>query len=139
MNAAQAHDDRMAEDLYAEMMAGRAKPERPAYRPLLSAPAAAYWTDETGRLCVLLSSRRKADAYELIPLSTDLGGCAFRWFKTGGESYDVLVHGADSSCTCKGWAYTGGCRHIQTTFELLELGAMAVAPGSAGGECDDAA
>src|ERR1700675_1075358 len=60
------------------------------------APAAPYWADEAGRLCILLSSRRKADAYELIPLSTDIGGCAFRWFKKGGgESYDVPARRTD--------------------------------------------
>ncbi len=114
----------------------RPRPPVQPFRPLLSAPSAAYWTDETGRLCILLSGRRAANAYELIPLSTDQGGCAFRWFKTGGESYDVLVNGTESSCSCKGWAYTGGCKHIQTSFELLELGVLHAAPDSADGDCD---
>jgi hypothetical protein len=112
------------------------KPSPQPFRPLLAAPQATYWTD-AGVVHVLLSSRRKADAYELIPLSTDIGGAAFRWFKRGGESYDVLVSGTDSSCSCAGWAYTGGCKHLQTTFELLKMGVLNVAPDSAG--CDDAA
>ena len=82
------------------------KPERPPYRPLLSAPQASYWTDEVGAFHILLSSRRKTAAYDLLPLSTDFGGAAFRWFQPEGECYDVLVHGTDSSCSCKGWAYT---------------------------------
>ncbi len=106
-------------------------PERQPFRPLIAPPQAAYWTDEVGAVRVLLSSRRKADAYELIPLSTDLGGAAFRWFKSGGESYDVLTNGTDSSCTCAGFCYTGGCKHLQTTFALLESGVLAVAPDSA--------
>ncbi len=114
------------------------KAEPLPFRPLVAPPQATYWTDEVGAVHVLLSGRRKADAYELVPLSTDLGGCAFRWFKSGGESYDVLVNGTDSSCTCPGFCYTSGCKHIETTFALLELGVLAVAPGSAGGE-DDAA
>lgn len=114
----------------------RPRPAVQLFRPLLSAPQASYWTDETGRLCILLSGRRAINAYELIPLSTDLGGVAFRWFKRGGESYDVLINGQQSSCSCIGWAYTGGCKHIQTTFELLELGALQAAPGSAAGEYD---
>jgi hypothetical protein len=112
------------------------QPARLPFRPLLSAPQASYWRDETGRLCVLLSGRRATDAYELIPLSTDIGGCAFRWFKRGGESYDVLAHGGESSCSCKGWAYTGGCKHLETTFDLLKLGVLSAAPDSAAGECD---
>jgi len=110
------------------------KAERLPFRPLLAAPQASYWTDETGRPCVLLSGRRTADAYELIPLSTDIGGCAFRWFKRGGESYDVLANGAESSCSCAGWAYTGGCKHLETTFALLDLGVLSSAPDSAAGD-----
>jgi len=110
------------------------KAEPRPFRPLLAAPQASYWTDETGRLCVLLSGRRATDAYELIPLSTDIGGVAVRWFKRGGEGYDVLCHGGESSCSCKGWAYTGGCKHIQTTFELIELGVLRAAPDSAAGD-----
>ena len=110
------------------------KAERQPFRPLVAPPQTTYWTDEVGAVHVLLSGRRKADAYELIPISTDIGGVAFRWFKQGGESYDVLANGADSSCTCAGWSYTGGCKHLQTTFELLELGVLAVAPGSAAGD-----
>ena len=109
------------------------------FRPLLSAPQASYWRDECHALRVLLSGRRKAEAYEVIPLSTDIGGAAFRWFKAGGESCDVLCHGDESSCSCAGWAYTGGCKHLETTFALLTLGVLETAPASAGGECDDAA
>jgi len=114
------------------------KSEISPFRPLVAPPQATYWTDEVGAVHVLLSGRRKADGYEIIPLSTDLGGCAFRWFKSGGESYDVLANGRESSCTCAGWSYTGGCKHLQNTFELLQLGVLKVAPGSAAGD-DDAA
>ena len=112
------------------------KPEVAPYRPLVAPPQSTYWTDEVGAVHVLLSSRRKADAYEIIPISTDIGGAAFRWFKSGGESYDVLANGTDSSCTCAGFCYTSGCKHIQTTFALLELGVLRVAPDSAGVEED---
>ena len=117
----------------------RAAPVNPArlpFRPLLSGPQASYWTDDFGTLHVLLSSRRDTTGYELIPLSTDHGGCAFRWFKAGGECHDVLCHGEESSCSCKGWAYTSGCKHQETTFALLTLGVLRTAPASAGGECN---
>ena len=101
------------------------------FRPLVAPRTATYWKDECGAVHVLLSSRRKADSYEVIPLSTDLGGCAFRWFRPEpANTYDILLRGSESSCTCAGWAYTGGCKHIQTTFELLDLGVLTVAPGS---------
>ncbi len=119
--------------------APRVKPERPPFRPLIAPPTVTYWTDEVGAVHVLLSGRRKADSYELIPISTDIGGCAFRWFKQGGESYDVLVHGADSSCTCPGFCYTSGCKHLQTTAELLGLGVLRVAPASQACDGEEAA
>ena len=115
------------------------KAEPLPYRPLLSAPQASYWTDEVGAFHILLSTRRATKSYELLSLSTDIGGCAFRWFQSGGECYDVLVNGVESSCSCRGWAFTSGCKHLQTTAELLQLGVLKVAPGSAAGECDDAA
>ena len=118
---------------------GPVKPVRQPFRPLVAPPAASYWTDECHAVHVLLSGKRATNSYELIPISTEIGGVAFRWFKQGGECYDVLVHGTDSSCTCKGWSYTGGCKHVQTTHELLELGVLQPAPASAAGECDDAA
>ena len=96
------------------------KPTRQPFRPLLAPPAVAHWTDECQAVHVLLSGKRTTDSYELVPLSTEVGGVAFRWFKAGGECYDVLVCGTDSSCTCPGWSYTAGCKHVQTTFELLE-------------------
>ena len=113
------------------------KPTRQPFRPLLAPPAVTYWTDECHAVHVLLSGKRTTDSYELIPLSTEIGGVAFRWFKQGGECHDVLVCGADSSCTCPGFCYTSGCKHVQTTFELLEAGVLTPAPASAAGECDD--
>jgi hypothetical protein len=112
-------------------------PSRLPFRPLLTVPQASYWRDECHALHVLLSGKRATTSYEVIPLSTDIGGAAFRWFKRGGESYDVLCNGHDSSCSCKGWAYTGGCKHLEITFALLTLGVLETAPASAGGECDD--
>ena len=115
------------------------KAEPLPYRPLLAPPAATYWRDECHAVHVLLSGRRATDSYELIPISTEIGGVAFRWFKQGGESYDVLICGTDSSCTCAGFCYTSGCKHVQTTHELLELGVLTPAPGSAASDHDDAA
>lgn len=108
------------------------------FRPLLAPPVVTHWADEVGAVHVLLSGRRKADGYEIIPISTDMGGAAFRWFKRGGECYDVLCNGRESSCTCPGWAFTSGCKHLHATFALLESGVLRLAPGSAAGHADDA-
>ncbi|HVS37426.1 MAG TPA: hypothetical protein VMS17_17825 [Gemmataceae bacterium] len=118
--------------------ANRVKPTRQPFRPLLAPPAVTYWNDDCGALHVILHRGRDRNGYELIPLSTDFGGVAFRWFKAGGECCDVLVSGTDSSCTCAGWTYTGGCKHLQTTAELLQMGVLNPPPGSAASD-DEAA
>ena len=108
-------------------------PERAAFRPRCAA-GRDLLARRVPSVHVLLSGRRKADAYGLIPISTDIGGAAFRWFKQGGESYDVLGERPRFQRHLRGLAYTGGCKHLQMTFELLRLAALAVAPGSTSGD-----
>ena len=112
-------------------------PARHSFRPLVAPPAITHWTDDVGAVHVLLAGRRRSDCYELIPISTDLGGAAFRWFRPGAECYDVLANGTDSSCTCPGFCYTAGCKHLHATFALIESGVLRPAPDSAA--ADDAA
>jgi hypothetical protein len=97
------------------------------------------WSDFHNRPEVTIHCHGRRKTYHVIPLSTDIGGAAFRLHKTdgSGESYDLLMHGTESSCTCDGFCYTGGCCHLTAVQMLLEDGALSVAPGSAGYEdCD---
>jgi hypothetical protein len=91
------------------------------------------WSDFDNRPEVTIHYRGRRKTYHVIPLSTDIGGAAFRLHKTdgSGESYDLLVNGTESSCTCDGFCYTGGCCHLTAVQMLLEDGALSVAPGSA--------
>ncbi len=107
------------------------KPERPPFRPLRPPPAS-YWTDEAGGVYVLLVRPPQGRRLRTHPLSAPTSAAPpSAGSSRGGESYDVLANGGESSC---GLVLHRRCKHLQTTFELLELGVLAVAPGSAGDE-----
>lgn len=114
------------------------KPARPPFRPLLHPPVFA-WSVLDNRIMVEITARKKTRTYHVFPLATDLGGCAFRFHKRGGETHDVLLNGEESSCDCKGWSYTGGCVHLTAALELVASGVLEPAPADAGGCDDDAA
>jgi hypothetical protein len=109
------------------------------FRPL-NAPPMIEYRHEAGDLIVTLIDRRQTE-YLIQPLSSDVGGCAFRWRKLQGDraEYDVLANGSDSSCSCAGHTYTDGCKHIHALFQLLGDGVLNVAPGSAAGDQNECA
>jgi hypothetical protein len=67
--------------------------------------------------------------YYVQPLPSDIGGRAFRLTKVEHQveeghdpSYDVLLHGADSQCSCLGflrWGHRGPCKHISACAALV--------------------
>jgi hypothetical protein len=118
-----------------------AQPVRADFRPLKEPPTGTYRIREGNRLEVTLTKHGRQTTYHVFAVSTDIGGAAFRWHKLdgSGDVYDVLMHGTDSSCTCAGYCYTGGCKHLHCTKKLLDLGVLNVAPDSAACEDDDAA
>jgi hypothetical protein len=61
--------------------------------------------------------------YRVTPLPSQFG-TAFRLQKvvTGNETYDVLLDGRESSCTCKGNTYRGRCKHVDGLTILRQRG-----------------
>jgi hypothetical protein len=114
----------------------RVNPARAEFRPLKAPPSGTYRLREGGRLEVTLTKHGRATTYHVLPLSTDLGGAAFRWHKLdgSGDVYDLLLNGSDTSCSCAGWAFTDSCKHLHCTKKLLDLGVLQVAPGSNAGD-----
>jgi hypothetical protein len=112
------------------------KAGRLPYRPLKVEPEVS-WRDEGGRLIVTLIDRRQTE-FHVFGISTDFSSCAFRWHKQhgNGEVYDVLC-GSENSCSCPGFEFSDGCRHIAATYQLLQLGVLQVAPGSAASDQDE--
>jgi hypothetical protein len=112
---------------------------RAAFRPVKTVDEIS-WSDFENRPEVSIHHNGRAKTYHVIPISTDLGGAAFRLHKLGTAlTYDLLVNGTESSCTCEGFCWTGGCCHLTAVQMLLDDGALNVAPGSAAGddECLD--
>lgn len=65
--------------------------------------------------------------YILEPLSSDFG-VAYRLGKSTpdgcSDSYDVLLCGRESSCTCPGHTYTGHCKHLDAIQALTTAGKL---------------
>jgi hypothetical protein len=91
----------------------------PFTRPVASLVDAQLVECDGGRLALVLLTKKGIKYYHVEEIETQLGRRAFRLtpFSTdklaGDETdYVVLLHGPDSSCSCPGHTYTGGCKHI---------------------------
>jgi hypothetical protein len=86
---------------------------------------------DNGGQVIWLTINGQALAYRLTPLASDFG-VAFRVRKCvyaegkGGEEYDVLLHGKESSCTCPGHTYRSKCKHVDALTALVQSGKLAV-------------
>jgi hypothetical protein len=90
---------------------------------------------DAGRLALVLTTgkanRAKQKFYHLEEIETQLGGRAFRLrpfstdtLATGENEYVVLLDGPDTSCTCPGHAYTGGCKHVSALLAFAAEGRL---------------
>jgi hypothetical protein len=112
------------------------KPARPSFRPVKTVDSIS-WADFDNRPEVTIHRGNERKTYHVIPISTDIGGAAFRLHKLGtSDTYDLLMNGTESSCTCPGFEYTDGCCHLTAVQMLLDDGVLNVAPGSAGYDDD---
>ena len=94
-----------------------------------------------GRVEVTITRDGRVTFYRIEPISSDIGGMAFRWWKASErngwlrECYDVLVNSTHDSCTCPGHCYTEReCK--QATADLLKLGVLKPAPASAASDVE---
>jgi hypothetical protein len=105
----------------------------PAFtRPTANLAGAALHEENGHVLLTLVTGKRNATrakwyAVERIP--TELGGSAFRLQPALGdklandeESYVVLLHGHNSSCSCSGFQWTGGCKHLSALLHFQTQG-----------------
>jgi hypothetical protein len=115
------------------------KPVRPSFRAVQTVDEIS-WSDFDNRPEVTIHHNGRSKTYHVIPLSTDIGGAAFRLHKLGTPmTYDLLLGHNESSCSCDGYCWTGGCSHLTAVQMLLDDGVLQYAPGSAAGdeECLD--
>jgi hypothetical protein len=68
---------------------------------------------------------QKVDQYHLTPLRAEAGALAYRFAKLNGEIYEVRVSAEGApSCECKGMAYRGHCRHVESLLALKSAGKL---------------
>jgi hypothetical protein len=84
-----------------------------------------------GRRALVLVTRKGSKFYHLFEVPTQLGGRAFRLepfsmdrLATGESDYTVLLAGPDTSCTCPGHSYTGGCKHASSLLGFQAEGRL---------------
>jgi hypothetical protein len=100
-------------------------------RPVGSLTGAQLHEVDKGRYTLILCSKKSTTFYHLEEIETQLGGRAFRLtpfttdrLATGETEYVVLLAGSDSSCTCKGHSYTGGCKHVSALAAFAAEGGL---------------
>lgn len=75
-------------------------------------------------------SRATNKWYRVTRLASDFGvafrlnACCGDKLAAGSESHEVLLAGRDTSCTCPGHAYTGGCKHVEALAALVAEGRL---------------
>lgn len=90
--------------------------------------SASLSTMTNGKLCLWLRSGGNLDGvYTLTPIPSDFG-VAYQLGKATpdgcSESYDVLLYGRETSCTCPGHTYTGRCKHVLALEALTAAGKL---------------
>jgi hypothetical protein len=77
-----------------------------------------------GHLTLRLATGRKVSRYHVEPIPADFGS-AFEVTELendSAETYQVLLAGPSSCCTCKGWTFCGFCKHLKSLKALRERG-----------------
>jgi SWIM zinc finger len=74
---------------------------------------------------VTIAIGKKESTYLVTRLPSDFGR-AYRVEKLddSGTAYDVLLHGKQSTCECKGFLHHGRCKHILTLAEMILAGLL---------------
>ena len=104
----------------------------PLTRPIASLTGASLY-EHGGLLRLQLvtghGNRTAAKWYAVERIPSDFGE-AFRLTPTmgdtlaDGESYDVLLDGDNTSCSCAGHAFTGGCKHLSALIQFKADGRL---------------
>jgi hypothetical protein len=97
-------------------------------RPTANLSGAALYVEGGHVLLSLVTGKGRAVKekwYHVQPIPTQLGGSAFRLepamgdkLAGGEESYVVLLHGHNSSCSCSGFQWTNGCKHLSALLHF---------------------
>jgi hypothetical protein len=99
----------------------------PLTRPVKSCTGYTLY-EHDGLLTLEIISGRVNKWYRLTPVASDFGaafrlegGCGDK-LAGDAEAYDVNLDGRNTSCTCPGFCYTGGCKHASALLALQSEG-----------------
>jgi hypothetical protein len=100
-------------------------------RPVKSLTGTQLHPLDDGSHVLILFTKKGSKFYHLSEIETQLGGRAFRLepfttdkLATDEDEYVVRIDGADSSCTCSGHSYTGGCKHVSALLAFAAGGGL---------------
>jgi hypothetical protein len=71
-----------------------------------------------GPLLLEIHTGKRSKQYHVHPVDSDFGRAYTLVNRVTGEAYDVLLDGHASSCTCPGFQFTGGCKHLAALAAL---------------------
>jgi hypothetical protein len=103
-------------------------------RPTANLSGADLFRHENGVNVLTLATGKgrslRLKMYHVEEMPSDLGGRAFRLTPSvldklaDGQEYHVLLNGRESSCTCPGHQWTGGCKHVCSLLHFAEGGEL---------------
>jgi hypothetical protein len=100
-------------------------------RPVKSLAGAQVHQLDAGRHVLILFTRKGSKFYHLDEIPSAIGGRAFRLapfttdkLATGESEYTIRLDGADTSCTCPGHQWTGGCKHVSSLLAFAAEGGL---------------
>jgi hypothetical protein len=107
----------------------------PFTRPVASLAGAQLHELDGGGLSLVLVTgkgrRAAAKLYHVAEIPTQIGGRAFRLtpfstdqLATGESDYVVLLADPDTTCSCPGHSWTGGCKHATALLAFVSLGRL---------------
>lgn len=99
---------------------------RPYSRPVQTAEYVELHFGSVAGIGFLLTTgtRPKVKCYEVRPADSDFGRAFTVLSCADGKTYDVLLDGHGSSCTCPGFCWTGGCKHLSSLLKLVGEGRL---------------
>jgi hypothetical protein len=71
-----------------------------------------------GGFWLAIGAGKKSKSYNVRPIDSDFGKAFEVQSRTDGEVYHVLLAGPETTCTCPGYCYTSGCKHVSALLRL---------------------
>jgi hypothetical protein len=99
--------------------------DRPFTRPVQTAERVTMQLGPmAGGFLLLIGAGPRTKSYAVTPAVADFGSAYRVESRVEGNAYDVLLDGHASNCSCPGFSYTGGCKHLSALLSLQAEGRL---------------